>query len=100
MPVIKRTAEFLIWLRKLRDREARMRIMQRIDRLTLGNPGDIVSVGDGISEMRIHYGLGYRIYFTRRGEIVVLLLCGGDKSSQRADIAIAKKLARDWRDEA
>lgn len=77
-----------------------MRIMQRIDRLKLGNPGDIRSVGDGISELRIHYGPGYRVYFTRRGEIVVLLLCGGDKSSQRADIAIAKKLARDWKDEA
>jgi putative addiction module killer protein len=100
MPVIKRTAEFLAWLRKLRDQEARMRIMQRIDRLKLGNPGDVVSVGDGVSEMRIHYGPGYRVYFARRGEIVVLLLCGGDKSSQPTDIAFAKKLARDWKDEA
>lgn len=98
MPTIQRTDEFSLWLSNLRDLEARMRIMLRIDRLELGNPGDVASVGEGISEMRIHYGPGYRVYFARRGNTVVLLLCGGDKSSQSKDIALAKKLARKWKD--
>jgi putative addiction module killer protein len=100
MPTIQRTDEFSLWLSKLRDLEARMRILLRIDRLELGNPGDVALVGDGVSEMRIHYGPGYRVYFTRRGNTFILLLCGGDKSSQSKDIAAAKKLAREWKDQA
>ena len=98
MPTIQRTDEFSLWLSNLRDLEARMRILLRIDRLELGNPGDVAPVGDGISEMRIHYGPGYRVYFSRRGDTVVLLLCGGDKSSQGKDIVAAKRLAREWKD--
>ncbi|MDB5655827.1 MAG: hypothetical protein JWQ94_3440 [Tardiphaga sp.] len=98
MLTIKRTDEFSLWLSNLRDLEARMRIMLRIDRLELGNPGDVAPVGHGVSEMRIHYGPGYRVYFTRRESTVVLLLCGGDKSDQGKDIALAKKLAREWKD--
>jgi putative addiction module killer protein len=74
--------------------------MLRIDRLEDGNPGDVAPVGDGISEMRIHYGPGYRLYFSRRGDELILLLCGGDKSSQRKDIATAKMLARGWKERA
>ena len=98
MLTIQRTDEFSLWLSNLRDYEARMRILLRIDRLELGNPGDVAPVGDGVSEMRIHYGPGYRVYFTRRGNALVLLLCGGDKSTQSKDIVAAKKLARGWRD--
>ncbi|WP_441228767.1 type II toxin-antitoxin system RelE/ParE family toxin [Tardiphaga sp. 20_F10_N6_6] len=93
MPVIKRTDEFSIWLKNLRDIRARAKILSRIDRLELGNPGDVAPVGDGVSEMRIHYGPGYRVYFVRRGDELIILLCGGDKSSQSADIAAAKQLA-------
>jgi putative addiction module killer protein len=93
MPTIRRTDEFSGWLRDLRDMRARAKVLARIDRLSLGNPGDVAPVGDGISEMRIHYGPGYRVYYTQRGEEIVMLLCGGDKSSQAADIRAAKKLA-------
>jgi putative addiction module killer protein len=93
MPVIKRTDEFSIWLKNLRDIRARAKILSRIDRLELGNPGDVAPVGDGVSEMRIHYGPGYRVYFVRRGDELIILLCGGDKSLQGADIAAAKQLA-------
>jgi putative addiction module killer protein len=93
MPTIRRTDEFSGWLRDLRDMRARAKVLARIDRLSLGNPGDVAPVGDGISEMRIHYGPGYRVYYTQRGEEIVILLCGGDKSSQAADIRAAKKLA-------
>lgn len=75
-----------------------MKILARIDRLALGNPGDVAPVGEGVSEMRIHYGPGYRVYFVQRGEEVVVLLCGGDKASQSADIAEAKKLAANLED--
>jgi putative addiction module killer protein len=74
------------------------RIQVRIDRLALGNPGDVKPVGSGISEMRIDYGPGYRIYFVQRGPIIVVLLCGGTKGSQRADIRLAIEIANDWRD--
>jgi putative addiction module killer protein len=93
MPTIKRTDEFSTWLRDLRDLRARAKVLARIDRLSLGNPGDVAPVGDGISEMRIHYGAGYRAYYIQRGEEIVVLLCGGDKSSQASDIKMAKKLA-------
>ena len=84
------------WLRRLRDHEARARILVRIDRLSLGNPGDVKPVGEGVSEMRVDFGPGYRIYFTRRGDQIALLLCGGDKSTQAADIAREKEIAAQW----
>ena len=93
MLTVKRTAEFSSWLRDLGDIRARAKIIARIDRLALGNPGDVAPVGSGVSEMRIHYGPGYRVYFVQRGVEIVVLLCGGDKSSQSSDIATAKKLA-------
>lgn len=91
---VRRTAEFDQWIDGLRDRVARARIMIRIDRLALGNPGDVKPVGEGISELRIAYGPGYRVYFAQRGDVVVILLCGGDKATQSRDIAKAKVLAR------
>ena len=93
MPTVTRTEEFSSWLKSLGDSRARAKILLRIDRLELGNPGDIAPVGEGVSELRIHYGPGYRIYIVQRGEEFVVLLCGGDKSSQDADISRAKKLA-------
>ena len=98
MFTIYSTKVFDDWLDDLRDRRAAIRILGRIARAEEGNLGDIKSVGEGISEMRIHYGPGYRIYFSRRGDIVVLLLCGGDKSSQTRDIAEAKRLAKEWKE--
>jgi putative addiction module killer protein len=77
---------FAAWLKGLPDRQARARIMTRLERLRHGNPGDVAAVGQGVSELRIHYGPGYRVYFATRGKQYVLLLGGGDKSSQRADI--------------
>jgi len=74
------------------------RIAARIDRLALGNPGDVKPVGSGISEMRIDYGPGYRVYFMQRGSAVIVILCGGDKRTQAADIARAIKLAADWKE--
>ncbi|HLJ00009.1 MAG TPA: type II toxin-antitoxin system RelE/ParE family toxin [Bradyrhizobium sp.] len=98
MLTIKRTDEFLLWLKNLRDIRVRAKIIARIDRLTLGNPGDVAPVGSGISEMRIHAGPGYRVYYVQRGEEIVVLLCGGDKSSQASDIALAKQLASELED--
>lgn len=95
---IRRTASFDEWLRALRDRVALARILVRIDRLALGNPGDVRPVGEGVNELRIDYGPGYRVYFVRRGAMLVILLCGGDKSSQRRDIEAALTLARGMRD--
>lgn len=86
------------WLRGLRDRRARARIQARLDRLASGNPGDIKALGGGISEMRIDYGPGYRVYYMQRGPVVVILLSGGDKSSQQSDIAKAKEIAAKWKD--
>lgn len=84
------------WLLRLRDRQAKARIEARIRRLGLGHLGDVQPIGEGISELRIHHGPGYRVYFTRRGPWLVLLLCGGDKSSQRRDIAQARRMARQF----
>lgn len=84
------------WLGGLRDVRARARIEVRIRRLSLGNPGDVKPVGGGISEMRIDYGPGYRVYFMQQGALIVLLLCGGDKSSQDRDIALARTIAASW----
>jgi putative addiction module killer protein len=91
---IKTTATFDRWLHGLRDRRARARVQVRIDRLELAHLGDCEPVGEGVSEMRIHYGPGYRVYFKRFGLELVVLLAGGDKSTQSADIALALKLAR------
>lgn len=90
---VRQTETFRSWLADLRDRRAVARIAARIDRLKLGNPGDVKSVGDGVSELRIDYGPGYRLYFKRVGQEIVLLLCGGDKSTQERDIERAKVLA-------
>lgn len=89
---------FAKWLNELQDRNIRARIIQRLDRLQAGNAGDVKPIGEGLSELRISYGPGYRVYFMQQGPIVVILLCGGDKSTQSKDIAKAKKLARKWRD--
>jgi putative addiction module killer protein len=94
MPDVRQTESFARWLTGLRDRRARIRIQARIDRLAIGNPGDVKSVGGGISEMRIDYGPGYRVYFIERGAALVILLAGGDKRTQDRDIARARDLAR------
>ena len=91
---IRQTDVYARWIEKLRDRQAKARIAIRIRRLSLGNPGDARPVGGGVSELRIDYGPGYRVYFLKRGESLVILLAGGDKSSQPGDIAKARELAR------
>jgi putative addiction module killer protein len=93
---IFRSETFDCWLHGLRDVRARARIEARILRLSRGNPGDVKPVGAGVSEMRIDHGPGYRVYFTRRGSLVILLLCGGDKRTQDADIKRAIEIAEDW----
>ncbi len=80
----------------MKDRQAVARIAARIDRLALGNPGDVKPIGSGISEMRIDYGPGYRVYFVQRGSAIVVILCGGDKRTQAADIKRAIRIAADW----
>ena len=92
---VRQTAVFTNWLEGLRDSVARVRIATRIRRMELGNFGDIKPVGEGVSELRITYGPGYRLYFVQQGREVVILLCGGDKSSQRRDIAAAKQMAKE-----
>ena len=92
---VRQTDVFTAWFAGLRDRKARARITARIRRLSLGNPGDVKSVGGGVSEMRIDYGPGYRVYFVGRGDVVVILLCGGDKRRQDRDIARALELAKE-----
>ena len=84
------------WLKNFRDERAKARIYARVDRLENRNPGDVKPVGDGISEMRIHYGPGYRVYYKDTGKEIIILLCGGDKSTQQADIAAAKKIAEQY----
>jgi putative addiction module killer protein len=91
---IRKTDFFAKWLDGLQDIRARARILVRIERLAAGNPGDVKAVGEGVSEMRINYGPGYRVYFKKMGQKVVLLLAGGDKSSQSKDIKTALRLAR------
>ena len=92
---IRQTDVFENWFATLRDRAARARITARIRRLSLGNPGDVKPMGAGVSEMRIDYGPGYRVYFVARGETIVILLCGGDKRTQDRDIKRALELAHD-----
>ena len=91
---VRETAHYGEWFRRLRDRQAKTRIGVRIRRLSLGNPGDVKRISAGVSELRVDYGPGYRIYFTRRGSLVVILLCGGDKSTQTQDIETANELAK------
>jgi len=91
---IRQTSVFAEWFANLRDRQARVRIDVRIRRLSLGNPGDVEPVGEGVSELRIDYGPGYRIYFVRRGAALVILLAGGDKRTQDREIKRAIELAR------
>ena len=91
---IRQTETFAGWFRDLADRRAKARIQVRIDRLSLGNPGDVKPVGGGVSELRIDYGPGYRVYFVRRGAALIMLLAGGDKRTQARDIKAALTLAR------
>ena len=92
---IQQTEVFAKWFVNLRDVRAKARILARLDSVSLGNLGDAKSVGGGVSEMRIDVGAGYRVYFTRRQRIIVILLCGGDKSTQAKDIANAKRIVRE-----
>ena len=94
---ILKTELFDKWFRRLRDMRAKARIDERIERLAAANPGDVKPVGRGVSEMRINYGPGYRLYFVRRGNVRIVLLCGGDKDSQKHDIARAIQLAEGLR---
>lgn len=94
MVEIRKTDLFAMWLDNLRDIQAKARVLVRIERLAAGNAGDVKPVGEGVSEMRIDYGPGYRVYFTKRGSELIILLAGGDKGSQSADIRIAQHLAR------
>lgn len=91
---IRQTEVYADWFANLRDRQARARIDVRIRRLSLGNPGDVRPVGEGVSELRIDHGPGYRVYFVQRGSALVILLAGGDKRTQDQDIQIALELAR------
>jgi len=90
---IRRSSVYKKWIDGLRDNRARYKILTRIKRLEEGNPGDVGPVGEGISELRIHYGPGYRVYYKDTGKEIIILLCGGDKSTQQEDIARAKQIA-------
>ncbi len=92
---VRQTDEYEKWFDSLRDRQAKARIDIRVRRLSLGNPGDARPVGEGVSELRIDYGPGYRVYFVQRADVLIVLLAGGDKRTQDQDIRIAKQLARD-----
>ena len=94
MTEIRKTEIFAKWLDGLHDIHARARILVRIERLAAGNPGDVKAVGEGVSELRIDYGPGYRVYYKKHGRKVVILLAGGDKSTQAKDIKTALRLAR------
>jgi putative addiction module killer protein len=91
---IRKTDVYVQWLDGLRDIHARARVLARVERLAAGNPGDVRPVGEGVSEMRIDYGPGYRVYYKRHGREMVILLAGGDKGSQASDIKVALRLAR------
>jgi putative addiction module killer protein len=91
---VRKTNEFALWLDGLRDIHARARVQSRIERLAAGNPGDVKPVGAGVSELRIDYGPGYRVYFVQKGSVSIILLAGGDKSTQARDIKTALRLAR------
>jgi len=91
---VRKTEVYAKWLDGLSDIQARARILVRVERLAAGNPGDVRPVGEGVSELRIDYGPGYRVYYTKRGREIVILLAGGDKSTQAGDIRTALRLAR------
>lgn len=91
---IRKTNEYAKWIDRLSDTKAKARILVRIERLASGNPGDAEPVGEGVSELRVHYGPGYRVYYKQIGDHMVILLAGGDKSTQPKDIARALRLAR------
>jgi putative addiction module killer protein len=93
---LKQTKTYEKWEARLRDKRARTIIAARLMRLAEGLPGDVEPVGEGVGELHIHYGPGDRVYFQRRGNFLVVLLCGGDKSTQAHDIAAAKKIANEW----
>ncbi|GAV19789.1 hypothetical protein MMIC_P0747 [Mariprofundus micogutta] len=95
---VRQTAIYAKWFSRLRDIRAKARIDIRIRRLSLGNPGDVKPIGDGVSELRIDVGKGYRVYFVQRGNLLIVLLAGGSKQSQRKDIELAKQLAKEVRD--
>ena len=97
MLTVLKSQTFDDWLSGLKDREARSRVQARIDRLAMGNPGDVKPTQSGISEMRIGYGPGYRVYYQQRGKTIVLLCCGGDKRTQNADIRRAVEIAKNWK---
>ncbi len=98
MTEIIKTNAFDRWFDALRDVRAKAKVTARIRRLSLGNPGDVKPIGEGLSEMRIDYGPGYRVYFMTKGPIIIVLLCGGDKGTQARDIEQAKTIAAQWRD--
>ncbi len=98
MTELKQTETFRKWWKQLRDERARALVAARLNRLAYGLAGDVEPVGDGIRELRIHYGPGYRVYYQQRGATIIVLLCGGDKGSQAKDIKTAKRLAAEWKE--
>ena len=95
MPRVRKTDVFRKWMKKLKDAIAKAHINRRIDRLERGNPGNVEPIGEGCSEMRIDYGPGYRVYYKDTGREIIIILCGGDKSTQQSDINKAKQIARE-----
>ena len=95
---IRKTDVYTVWIDGLRDLQGRARILARVERLAMGTAGDVKSVGEGVSELRITVGPGYRVYFTKQGQKIVILLAGGDKSSQSADIKTALRLAQNLKE--
>ena len=99
MAIVRKTDVFKKWMKKLKDTIAKAHIDRRIDRLSRGNPGDVWPIGEGCSEMRIDYGPGYRVYYKDTGREIIIILCGGDKSTQQEDIDWVKRLAREEEEE-
>ena len=99
MTLVISTTDFNNWINKLKDLRSKQRIIRRLDRLADGNPGDVRPVGGGVSELRMPFGPGYRVYYLHEGSALIVLLCGGDKSSQQQDIDQAQTLATKWRTE-
>jgi putative addiction module killer protein len=99
MPTIVKSDAFAEWIDKLRDRAGAAQVLRRLARLERGNPGNVAPVGKGLSELKIDFGPGYRVYFGQRGEELVIILCGGDKSSQDRDIEVAKRLWSEWKEQ-
>ena len=99
MPTIVKSDAFAEWIDELRDRAGAAQVLRRLARLERGNPGNVAPVGKGLSELKIDFGPGYRVYFGQRGEELVIILCGGDKSSQDRDIEVAKRLWSEWKEQ-